>query len=311
MSYRVAIGPSSFGDEDDTPLRMLADTGADIVPNLFGRRLTEEEIIAHLDGVDGLIAGLEPLNRRVLLSAHPRLVAIARVGIGMDNVDLATAGELGIQVSNTPEEPTKAVAEMTLAALLALCRRLVPASAALHQGYWQKSIGLGLAGLQVLLVGYGRIGRRVGELLRVFGAEILVADPFVTSDSLTAGERYVTLDNGLLAADVISLHASGADLLLGANEFARMRDGVILLNSARAELVDEDALIRALESGKVRIAWFDVFWREPYQGPLLAFDQVLLTPHMATYTRQCRLSMEVAAVENLLRDLQLADKGAR
>ena len=309
MSYRVAIGPSSFAAEDTTPLKMLESAGVEVVPNPFERRLTEEEIIAHLDGVDGLIAGLEPLNRRVLSSA-PRLKAIARVGIGMDNVDLEAAKELGIKVSNTPDEPAKAVAEMTVAALLALCRRVLPANAALHQGHWQKSIGLGLAGTRVLLVGYGRIGRLVGELLRAFRPEILVADPFLDENSLNAGERYVSLDDGLREADVISLHASGTKLLLGTSEFGTMRDGVILLNSARAELVDKTAFIEALESGKVSSAWCDVFWQEPYQGPLLDFDQVLLTPHMSTYTRQCRFSMEVAAVENFLRDLKVGSCGA-
>lgn len=304
MNYRVAIGSSSFAAEDKTPLRMLESAGIEVVPNPFKRRLTEKEIIKHLSGVDGLIAGLEPLNRHVLSSA-PQLKAIARVGIGMSNVDLEAAKELGIKVSNTPDEPAKAVAEMTLAALLVLCRRLVAANAALHAGNWQKFIGLGLAGTKVLLVGYGRIGRRVGGLLRAFGAEILVADPFLDEHSLNARERYVSLDDGLREAEVVSLHASGTELLLGANEFGKMRDGVILLNSARAELVDEAALIEALECGKVSSAWFDVFWQEPYRGPLLAFDQVLLTPHVGTYTRQCRSSMEVAAVENLLRDFRL------
>ena len=300
--YRVAIGPSSFAAQDETPKRMLEDAGVEIVPNPFGRRLTEEEIIRQLDGVDGLIAGLEPLNRRVLASA-PQLKAIARVGIGMSNVDLEAAEEYGIKVSNTPEGPTEAVAEMTVAALLALCRGLLPANAALHAGTWQKRIGLGLKGTKVLLVGYGRIGRRVGRLLRAFGAEILVTDPFLSEDSLEEGTRLVSLDEGLREAQVVSLHASGAQCLLGAREFAQMRKGVILLNSARGESVDEDALIEALDSGKVGSAWFDVFWEEPYHGCLTQYEQVLLTPHISTYTRQCRLSMEVAAVKNLLRDL--------
>ena len=302
VRYRVAIGPSSFAAQDETPTRMLEDAGVEIVPNPFGRRLTEEEIIRQLDGVDGLIAGLEPLNRRVLASA-PQLKAIARVGIGMSNVDLEAAEEYGIKVSNTPEGPTEAVAEMTVAALLALCRGLLPANAALHAGTWQKRIGLGLKGTKVLLVGYGRIGRRVGRLLRAFGAEILVTDPFLSEDSLEEGTRLVSLDEGLREAQVVSLHASGAQCLLGAREFAQMRDGVVLLNSARGELVDEDALIEALDNGKVGAAWLDVFWEEPYQGRLTEVDQVLLTPHISTYTRQCRLSMEVAAVKNLLRDL--------
>ena len=303
MSYRVAIGPSSFAAEDTTPLKMLESAGVEVVPNPFERRLTEEEIIAHLDGVDGLIAGLEPLNRRVLSSA-PRLKAIARVGIGMDNVDLEAAKELGIKVSNTPDEPAKAVAEMTVAALLALCRGLVTANTALHAGKWQKSIGIGLTGAKILIVGYGRIGRRVADLVRTLGAEVLVTDPYLAECALQTGERRVALREGLREAEVVSLHASGTALLLGLEEFGVMRDGTILLNSARADLVDEDALIEALESGKIRAAWFDVFWQEPYQGRLLEFDQVLLTPHISTYTHQCRLAMETAAVRNLLRDLE-------
>lgn len=306
MTYRVAIGPSSFADEDDAPLTMLAAAGVEVVPNAWKRRLTESEIIAHLDGVDGLIAGLEPLNKQVMQSTRPRLKAIARVGIGMDNVDLAAARELGITVSNTPDEPARAVAEMTLTALLALGRGLVPTNSALHAGEWKKSIGVGLIGANVLIVGCGRIGRRVADLAGAFGAQILIADPFVDESTLMPGERLVSLPDGLREADAISLHAGGTEMLLGAEQFSDMKDGVILLNSARAQLVDEDALVAALERGKLRGAWFDVFWQEPYQGRLLAFEQVLLTPHIATYTRQCRLSMETAAVRNLLRDLDIA-----
>ena len=283
---------------------MLEAAGVEVVPNPFGRRLSEEEIVAHLEGVDGLIAGLEPLNRRVLSSA-PKLKAIARVGIGMTNVDVEAARERGIKVSNTPDGPVQAVAEMTLAAMLALCRKLAPTNAALHRGEWQKAIGMGLPGTKVLLVGYGRIGKRVGQLLGAFGAELLVADPFIDPSWLKNGERAVTLDEGLAEADIISLHASGTDVLLGAPEFEKMRDGVLLLNSARGELVNEDALIAALDSGKVAGAWFDAFWEEPYKGLLTGYEQVLLTPHVGTYTRQCRLAMETEAVKNLLRDLEI------
>lgn len=305
MSLVVAIGPSSFADEDDSPLRMLEAAGVAVKENPFKRRLNEMEIIEHLQGVDGLIAGLEPLNGGVLQSALPRLKAVARVGIGMTNVDQAAAQELGIKVSNTPDGPVNAVAEMTLTALLAINRKLIETNAALHQGQWKKSIGTGLTGTKVLLAGYGRIGRRVGELLRAFGAELLVYDPFLDDSQLTHGERPVSLDAGLAEAAVISLHASGEACLLDAAAFARMREGVVLLNSARGELVEETALVEALRSGKVGGAWFDAFWQEPYQGPLLQFDNVLLSPHVGTYTRQCRLDMETAAVKNLLRDLSL------
>lgn len=303
MSLVVAIGPSSFADEDTTPLDLLTAAGLTVKPNPFKRRLSEAEIIEHLRGVDGLIAGLEPLNRNVIAQAAPRLRAIARVGIGVANVDFDAARDHQVAVSSTPEGPINAVAEMCLAALLCIGRTLVPANESLHQGGWAKNIGFGLMGTRVLLVGYGRIGRRTAELLRAFGAEILVSDPYVDPASLLNGERLVSLHEGLGEADVVSLHASGEDCVLGRDQFALMRKGTVLLNSARGGLVAEDALVVALEDGTLRATWFDAFWKEPYTGPLTRYPQALLTPHISTYTLQCRRDMECAAVKNLLRDL--------
>jgi D-3-phosphoglycerate dehydrogenase len=304
MTRVIAIGPSTFAEEDETPLRLLQEAGFEVKDNPFKRRLTEEEIIAHLDGVDGLIAGLEPLNRAVIASAVPRLKAIARVGIGVANVDFDAAAEFGVKVSSTPEGPIRAVSELTVGALLTLCRRILSANEALHAGQWKKEIGLGLSGTKVLFIGYGRIGRHTAMLMRAFGAEILVCDPYLDSATLTGGERMASLDEGLAEAEVISLHASGEDCILDAAAFGKMRDGVIVLNSARGGLVDESALVAALDSGKVGGVWFDAFWKEPYTGPLTQYPQALLTPHVATYTRQCRLEMESQAVMNLLRDLE-------
>lgn len=303
MTLRVAIGPSSFAELDDSPLRRLRESGCEVVPNPHGRRLSEGEIIRHLEGIDGLIAGLEPLNARVLDSA-PRLKAIARVGIGVTNVDFDAAAAHGIAVSSTPEGPANAVAELTIAALLTLCRGILPASAALHAGRWEKTIGTGLGGLRVLIVGYGRIGRRFHELLKPFGCDVLMFDPFAEPHTLpdeveTAG----SLSEALAVADIVSLHASGVETILGPREFASMKPGGVLLNSARGELVDEDALCDALDSGALIGAWCDAFVEEPYTGRLTGYAQVLLTPHVGTYTRQCRLDMETAAVGNLLRDL--------
>ncbi len=306
MSLRVAIGPSSFAQEDTEPRRMLESSGCELKENPFGRRLNEAEIIEHLRGVDGLIAGLEPLNRKVIASAVPGLKAIARVGIGVTNVDFDAAAEFGVRVSSTPDGPVNAVAELTVASLLTIAREIIPANDALHRGEWKKSIGFGLSGARVLIVGYGRIGARVGELLRAFGAEILLFDPWLDAKKLLHGEKLVSLEDGLANADVISLHASGDACILGPSEFQRMRPGVVLLNSARGELVDEQALVNALTDGTVKSAWFDAFWQEPYTGPLQKFPQMLMTPHVGTYTIQCRREMETTAVRNLLRDLGLA-----
>lgn len=299
---KVAISTSSFASIDPAPLNVLMKNDIEVIPNPFGRKLTENEIILHLDGIDGLLAGLEPLNTNVF-SNCPNLKAIARIGIGMENVDLEAAKQYGIKLSNTPEGPTDAVAEMTLAAALTLARNLLPANEALHRREWSKSIGTGLKMKEVLIIGFGRIGRRTAELFLAFGARIKVCDPLLNPVDLTNGEVLVNLDEGLQSADLISIHAAVSETILTKNKFNKMKKGVILLNSARGGLVDEEALISALNSEQVSSAWLDVFLAEPYNGPLSEFDQVLLTPHMSTYTTQCRKDMELAAVNNLLRDL--------
>lgn len=304
---RIGIGPSTFAQEDQTPLRLLQQAGVTVVPNPVGRRLTEEEVLRYVggEGLDGLLAGLEPLSRRVLLASQPRLRAVARVGIGISNVDLAACRELGIRFSSTPDAPSEAVAEMTLAALLCLARNLEPMNRALHDGQWPKMISRGLRELTVLIIGFGRIGRRVARQLADVGCRIIVTDSFLPADAPCEYPR-VSLPEGMAEADVVSLHASGEQPLLGDAEFAVARDGLMVLNSARGGLVEEAALLRALESGRVGKAWFDAFWVEPYRGDLLKYPQVLLSPHAGTYTRRCRLAMEVEAVNNLLRDLGLA-----
>lgn len=302
---KVAIGPSSFGDASKKPIELLEKYGIEIVPNPYGRRLTEEEIIKHLEGIDGLIAGLEPLNRKVLDASKKSLKAIARVGIGMNNVDISYAESVGIKVSNTPDGPTESVAEMTLTALLCLIRIVPQTNSKLHQGEWKKFIGRSLTGLNVGIIGYGRIGRRFRSFLKGFSCNVYIYDPYLSDEIVleNGDTRCRNLDELLEAADVISFHAAGAEEIIGANEIQKMKNGVVILNSARGELINEEALIAGLDSGKVQGVWLDAFWKEPYTGKLTQYDNVLLTPHVGTYTEQCRESMEVAAVNNILRDL--------
>lgn len=298
----IAIGPSSFAAVDRAPLERLESAGITVRGNPFGRRLDEQEIIAHLKGVDGLLAGLEPLNRNVL-SASTGLKAVARVGIGMTNVDQDAAKELGIKVSSTPGGPTESVAEMTLCAALTLTRGLIARNEALHRREWPKNVVLGLGDLPVLFVGYGRIGRRTADHFRALGARILVADPYCTPDTLTHSEIQVSLEEGLSQARVVTLHASGDTELLGKEQIGLLPKGSYILNSSRGELVNEQALCEGLDSGHLAGVWMDAFCKEPYTGPLCDYPQALLTPHASTYTEQCRRSMEMEAVENIFRDL--------
>lgn len=298
MAYKILLGPSSFAETDAMPLLRLQQAGYEVVDNPYKRKLTKTELVALLTpDVIGIIAGLEPLDREVL--AGSRLKVVSRVGSGMSNVDQSAAGELGIAVRSTPNGPTQAVAELTLGALLGLLRLIPQMDRALHAGTWDKRIGTQLAEKTVAIVGFGRIGRRVAELLAPFKVRLLIVDPFLNQADITTGVL-ATLDEALAKADIISLHSSGEDCLLGAREFSQMKNGVFLLNVARGGLVDEQALLAALDTGRVAGAWLDTFTVEPYSGALCGRSNVVLTPHVGSYTLECRQGMENEAVDNLL-----------
>lgn len=294
----VLIGPSSFAERDPAPRRRIEEAGFRVVDNPFKRRLTREEIVGLLSpDVIGLVAGLEPLDAEVL--QHSSLKVVSRVGSGMANVDLDAARELGIAVHSTPSGPTEAVAELTLAGLLAVARMVPDMDAELHAGRWSKRIGLQVGGKTVAIIGYGRIGRRVAELLRPFRVRTVVVDPFVAPEE-APGCEVMSLDEALPIADIVSLHSSGEQLLIGEEQLARMKRGAILLNAARGGLLDEAAVVQALNDGRLYGLWMDTFEKEPYSGPLASCRNAVLTPHVGSYTEECRSQMETEAVENLL-----------
>lgn len=296
MKHKILIGPSSFAALDPTPLEMLMSAGFEVVNNPFGRKLSKKELKELLTGITGLIAGLEPLDREVL--ENSKLRVISRCGSGLSNIDLKAAEELAIKVVSTPEGPTAAVAELTLGAMLGLLRMIPLMDQRLHEGKWNKKIGTQLEGKTIVIIGFGRIGRRVAELLAPFKAKILIVDPAL--QTIPKEHPVLTLAEALPQADIVTLHSSGDQRILTEREFHLMKPGTFLLNSARGGLIDEDALVRALRNGKIQGAWLDTFSQEPYSGPLMEFEQVILTPHVGSYTVECRRYMEIKSVENLI-----------
>lgn len=292
----ILLGPSTFAAENREPLERLHSAGCKVIDNPYKRKLTKDELKQLLnDKITGLIAGLETLDKEVL--AGSKLKVISRCGAGMSNIDMEAAKEFGILVYNTPYGPTQAVAELTIGCLLALLRKVPQMDSALHSRKWDKRIGYQLKGKVVLIIGYGRIGKTVGEILGTLGVSILICDPAYSGAD---GVKNVELNQALGEADIVTLHCGGENPLLGAKEFALMKKGIFLLNSARGSLVDEIELCKALDSGKVAGAWFDTFAKEPYEGALTKYDQVILTPHVGSYTHEGRLQMELEAVDNLL-----------
>jgi len=303
---KVLIAPSVFATPDSTPLEKLIRNGFELIKNPYGRKLTREELVHLLPGVQGLIAGLETLNRDILKSSNLRV--ISRCGSGISNIDLDAARELRINVFSTPEAPTNAVAELTIGAMISLIRYIPQMNSDLHNAKWTKKIGSQLEGRAVIIIGFGRIGRKIAELLMPFRVNIIAVDPDCNLTS--KGVRFLSLEEALPQADIITIHAAGDRIILGRKEFAAMKNGVFLLNCARGNIIDEAELVRSLENGLVSGAWLDCFSEEPYVGPLTKYPQVILTPHVGSYTAECRKRMEMEAVDNLITGFQeLEDEG--
>ena len=155
-----------------------------------------------------------------------------------------------------------------------------------------------LEGKTVVVIGLGRIGRKVVSLLKPFNVRLFAVDPDVREE--IDGVEILPLDKALTEADIITIHSSGEQQIIGDDEFRLIKRGAFLLNAARGGLINESSLIRAVESGKIAGAWLDTFSAEPYCGPLIKYPQVMLTPHVGSYTLECRKSMEMEAVENLI-----------
>jgi D-3-phosphoglycerate dehydrogenase len=304
---KLLISTSSFDIKNNQVLENLQKQGFEIVANPYGRKLKETEVLEFLidDSVVGMIAGVEPLTRNVLSSAKS-LRVISRCGIGTDSVDLVAAEELGIQVFITPIAPVISVAELTVSLILSLLRRTSEADRALREGTWKPLMGRLLASQVVGLLGYGRVGNRVGQLLKSFGTKRIAYDIF-RDDSLFADTVCIkSLDEFIESSSVITIHVpynKDNHHLVDRAFINKMQPGSILINTSRGGIVDEEALYDALVSGHLAGAALDVFEQEPYAGKLLTLPQVILTPHMGSYAKEARIQMEEDAAQNLFDSL--------
>jgi len=302
---KLLISTSSFDLKNNPILQNLQNQGFEIVLNPYGRKLKESELLELLDDdVVGMIAGVEPITRDVLSSAKS-LKVISRCGIGTDSVDLVAAEEMGIPVHITPTAPVIAVAELTVSLILATLRRISEADRQLRAGTWKPLMGRLLASQVVGLLGYGRVGNRVGQLLKAFGSKRIAYDIFC--DSLFADTVCVSsLDEFLKLATVVTIHIpynATNHHLINREFISKMQAGSILINTARGGIIDEDALYDALVSGHLAGAALDVFEEEPYSGKLLSLPQVISTPHMGSYAKEARTQMEEEASHNLFESL--------
>ena len=297
---KIAITTTTFGVYDSLPLVECKKRGFEIILNSFNRKLKPDELVILAKDAIGLIAGTEPISEETL-SKLPFLKVISRCGAGLGNIDIEPAKRLGIKIYNTPDAPTRAVAELTMGLILSLLRKIVLMDREARQGRWQKRMGDLLHDKKIGIIGFGRIGRMLARLLEPFGPELAYADSLVRDGML--GFKRMPLGELLGWADIISLHVSGEARILGKSHIRAMKNGAWLINTSRGGVVDEHALFEALKEGHLSGAAIDVFEKEPYDGPLKELDNVILTPHIGSYAKEARVGMEIRAVENLLKGL--------
>ena len=305
---KVLITPRSFKNYRDLVLPHFASRGWAVVENMSGSTLHEDDLVAACQtGVDGIIVGLDPMPARVLRECRG-LKAISKYGVGLDNIDLLTAKELGIAVRAAVGSNNISVAELTIALMFEAARRVSVQSAKVKAGKWERTLGVELTGKHLGLVGGGQIGQEVAVRARGLRMEVSIYDPYLNDTQFLADHdirRVDSLPTLLSEADVVSLHAplnSQTRHLLSATTLELLQPSAIIINTARGELIDEQALYAALYAKRIAFAAADVFSCEPPppHAPLLGLDNFILTPHAGAYTAEANERMAVLSAENLI-----------
>lgn len=293
-----------YGTHDPMPLKLLAEAGFEVRPSPHGRKHTSAETAELLGDVDVLIAGTEPLTPEVLQRGLPRLKHIAKVGVGLDGVDIEFCKANNIAVSYTPDAPARSVVEQVFGILISLSRGFVRAHEGLRKGEWHRLSGPLWDGKTLGIIGCGRIGKQVAEIARAFRMDVLAHD--IVEDgpwARTHGVRYVSMEKLLEESLGVTLHVPLDDStrnLISTRELKLMRKDAWLLNTCRGPVVDELALVHALKTNEIAGAAIDVYPKEPYQGELAELPNVFLTAHQGSCSYDGRYQMEVGAAENAI-----------
>jgi len=302
---RVLIS-DKFAKKGLEVLQQAAGLQIDYRPGVKG-----DELIQALADAEALIIRSETKVTAEVLAQAPRLKAVGRAGVGVDNVDLPAASRRGIVVMNTPGGNNVAAGEHTLALMMALMRKIPQAHSALKAGRWEKSkfMGSELFRKTLGVIGFGNVGRIVVRGALGLGMRVLVHDPFVVAEKIAgAGAVPAGLDELLAQADLITLHVPQGEKtakLINAGTIAKMKDGVRIINCARGGLIEDADLVEALKSGKVAGAALDVFAAEPLTtSPYFELENVIVTPHLGASTSEAQENVAIAIAEQIIDFLQ-------
>lgn len=306
---KVLVTPRSFGKNNPELFEKLERAGLEVIRNETGAILDEETMKKLIEPCVGVVLGVDPLNASVLAEAR-NLRAVSKYGVGLDNIDLKECERRGIRVSRTVGANSDAVADYAFALMLGVARRLVDIDRRCHERDWGKVIGLDVYGKTLGLIGLGMIGKRVALRARGFEMRVLAYDPrWDARYAEEMGITYADVDRICLEADFISLHCLLNDEtrnILNAERIFSLKRSAIIVNTARGELIDEDALLKALEEKRIFGAGIDVFRDEPPKNPAwYKLDNLIMGSHCSSSTAGAAEMMGLMATDNLLYDLDL------
>ena len=304
MPGRIAVTPRSLSGSGHPVLARLVERGFEIVYPAPGKTPSEDDLLRAIPGCVGWLAGVEPISVRVLDAARD-LRVISRNGTGVDNIDLKEAEARGIAVERATGANARGVAELAIGLLLAASRHIPWSHQHLSKGEWCRRIGQEVRGRTLAVIGCGAIGREVADMALGLGMDVIGYDPYPDARFTRPGFRFAPLEEALMSADAVSFHCPpGERPILDRQTLDAIRRGVIVVNTARAELIDDAAMLAALDSGQVTTLATDVFHREPPETTaLLAHERVILTPHAGGFTEESVDRATSVAVDNLLKNL--------
>jgi D-3-phosphoglycerate dehydrogenase / 2-oxoglutarate reductase len=290
----------------------IAEAGIDLLRERFDVDVDSNgDLAGKIGAYDAIVIRSATKLTADLLQHAERLKVIGRAGVGVDNVDVEAATRRGIVVANAPESTVTSAAEHTIGLLVALARNIPQAHAALKQGRWERSTwgGIELEGKTLGVLGFGRIGQQVARRALGLGMRVVAYDPFVAKERFRelGADRAETAEDVLAVAEFLTLHlplTAETRGFLGRDAIERLPDGARVINAARGELVDEEALADALRSGRLAAAALDVYSEEPYSGPLLELDNVVVTPHLAASTEEAQDRAGVIVAEQVAAALE-------
>jgi D-3-phosphoglycerate dehydrogenase len=305
MTYKILVASRSFGPNCPDAIDRLLETGADLIPNPWGRTPKEDELVDAMRDVDVLVSGTEPVTARVLDAAR-NLKLIAKHGVGFENINLDSARARNVPVVIAGGAISDSVADMALALLLGCARHIPQGHHAVREGKWPRMVGVEMRGKTLGIVGLGQVGREVAKRAHAFGVQIIAYDLFRHDQfAREYGVEYVSLRDLLMRSDFISLHAPVTDEsrhLINAVSLSLMKPTAYLINTARGELIDEIALTHALREKRIAGAACDVFEKEPPgDNPLFHLDNFIAAPHSAGQTHDGLRKLGEVTVDNIIR----------